>query len=510
MTYANVAAVAGSVIAITFLVVALIILAGLIRTRQLRRNPLGTVVAIIFLVSAAHQALLVLPVMLQIAPGNYVLDPANAVLAVLTALIGLMFLALRSQYGAIVLATPRRRSRRRAKDFRGARADAVTGLPGADQAREFLGIELAEALHAREPVCLLMIHLDLIQRRPDDSDQGAGDILLGHVGALLRDQQREGDFSARYGDSEFMVVMPAAGREVAFRVAQRLEIKVQRLIADLLIETPVAVCTGIATYPEDATATEGMVAAAEEAMNYSRRLGGGHFFYSEDVGLLEADNEGLVEPGSEYTAQSVNSLMAALAAHDPGTVAHSERVAAYAVAIAERLKYPAEGIPLLRIGALLHDVGMIGVSPEILRKPGRLTAAEYLEVRRHPIIGYEMTRNLPGCQVPAIYVLYHHETWAGHGYPEALHGEEIPLASRIIAVAEAFDMMHSHRPHREALPLAECRRRLLGGAGTQFDPQVVSVMRSLASRQLVAGADGSAAARSNGQSAAPRRRRVKP
>src|SRR5450759_4283079 len=165
MTYANVAAVAGSVIAITFLVVALIILAGLIRTRQLRRNPLGTVVAIIFLVSAAHQALLVLPVMPQIAPGNYILDPANAVLAVLTALIGLMFLALRSQYGAIVLATPRRRSRRRAKDFRGARADAVTGLPGADQAREFLGIELAEALHAREPVCLLMIHLDLIQRR---------------------------------------------------------------------------------------------------------------------------------------------------------------------------------------------------------------------------------------------------------------------------------------------------------------------------------------------------------
>jgi diguanylate cyclase (GGDEF)-like protein len=510
MTYANVAAAAGSVIAITFLVVALIILAGLIRTRQLRRNPLGTVVAIIFLVSAAHQALLVLPVVPQIAPGNHILDPANAVLAVLTALIGLMFLALRSQYGAIVLATPRRRSRRRAKDFRGARADAVTGLPGADQAREFLGIELAEALHAREPVCLLMIHLDLIQRRPDDSDQGAGDILLGHVGALLRNQLRKGDCSARSSDSEFMVVMPAVGREGAFRVAQRLEIKVQRLIGDLLIETPVAVCTGIATCPEDATDTEGLVAAAEEAMNYSRRLGGGHFFYSEDVGLLEADIDSSVEPVSENTTQSVNSLMAALAAHDPGTVAHSERVAAYAVAIAERLKYPAEGIPLLRIGALLHDVGMIGVSPEILRKPGRLTAAEYLEVRRHPIIGYKMTRNLPGCQVPSIYVLYHHETWAGHGYPEALHGEEIPLASRIIAVAEAFDMMHSHRPHREALPLAECRRRLLGGAGTQFDPQIVSVMIPLASRQLVAGADGSAAARSNGHSAAPRRRRVKP
>jgi HD-GYP domain-containing protein (c-di-GMP phosphodiesterase class II) len=126
-----------------------------------------------------------------------------------------------------------------------------------------------------------------------------------------------------------------------------------------------------------------------------------------------------------------------------------------------------------------------------------LTAAEYLEVRRHPVIGYEMTRNLPGCQVPSIYVLYHHETWGGHGYPEALHGEEIPLASRIIAVAEAFDMMHSQRPNRKALPLAECRRRLIGGAGTQFDPQVVSVMISVASRELPTG----------DESAPPRRKR---
>jgi len=138
MTYANVAAAAGSVIAVTFLVVALIILAGLIRTGQLRRNPLGTVVAIIFLVSAAHQALLVLPVVPQIALGNSTLDPVNAALAVLTALIGLMFLALKSQYGAIVLATPQRRSRRGSKDAQGARTDAVTGLPGAEAAQKFL------------------------------------------------------------------------------------------------------------------------------------------------------------------------------------------------------------------------------------------------------------------------------------------------------------------------------------------------------------------------------------
>jgi diguanylate cyclase (GGDEF)-like protein len=505
--------VAGSVIAITFLIVGITILVGLLRTGQLRRNSLGAGVAILFLVSAVHQALIVLPLVPQLTPGGDVLDPANAVVAVLTALVGLMFLALRNEYGAIILATPRHANkRRRKKDSE--RADAVTGLPGADQARKFLATELAAALPAHEPVCLLMIHLDLIQREPDESGEeageNAGDILLGHVGALLRDQLRGADFSARSDHSEFMVVLPAVGREAAFRVAQRLESKIQHLVVDVLTETPVAVCTGIATSPEDATDSDGVITAAREAMNYSRRLGGGHFFYSEDVDLLEVDNEDVVEPVSENTSRSVNSLMVALAAHDPATATHSQRVAAYAVAIAENLGYPAEDIPLLRIGALLHDVGMIGVSPEILRKPGKLTASEYLEVRRHPVIGYEMTRNLPGCQVPSIYVLYHHETWSGHGYPEALHGEEIPLASRIIAVAEAFDMMHSQRPHRKALALAECRRRLLGGGGTQFDPQVVSVMMSLVSRELVATANRSAADHFHGHSAGTGRRRAKP
>jgi HD-GYP domain-containing protein (c-di-GMP phosphodiesterase class II) len=278
---------------------------------------------------------------------------------------------------------------------------------------------------------------------------------------------------------------------------------------DLLIETPVAVCTGIATCPEDATDAESMVTAATEAMNYSRRLGGGHFFYSDDVSLLEGDSESLVEPVTETTELSVSSLMTALAAHDEATEAHSQRVAAYSVAVAEKLKYPAEDMPLLRPGALLHDVGMIGVSPEILRKPGRLTASEYLEVRRHPVIGYEMTRNLPGCQVPSIYVLYHHESWAGHGYPEALQADEIPLASRIIAVAEAFDMMHAPRPNRKALQLAECRRRLLGGAGTQFDPQVVSAMISLATRERVSAVEGSAANRAEDRATGGRRRKVK-
>ncbi len=490
MTYQLVTQVASGAIAATFLVVALLILRGLLRARKLRSNALGLLVALVFLAVAAHRVALVLPTFSDLTPGASVLDPVNAAIDVVTALTGLLLLSLQSRFGALALPAPSRTKRRKSKDPHVSRTDSVTGLPGGQQAREFLTLELREAVHSREHVCLLMIHLDPVQRPQEEAVQPVDDKLLVHVGALLRDQLRIQDFSARSGPSEFMLVMPAVDREAAFRIAQRLEVKIQRLIVDLLIENPVAVCTGISTCPEDATDAEGMIAAAEEAMNYSRRLGGGHFFFSEDVGLLEAVNEGSIEPITDTTQLSVKSLLAALAAHDQETAAHSERVAKYSVAVAGKLSYPAEDMPLLRIGALLHDIGMIGVSPEILRKPGRLTASEYLEIRRHPVIGYEMTRNLPGCQVPSIYVLYHHETWQGHGYPEALREEEIPLASRIIAVAEAFDMMHSRRPHRKALPIAECRKRLLGGAGSQFDPAVVAAMLDVASRQFPAGSDG--------------------
>src|SRR5258708_9596156 len=356
MTYQLVTQVARGAIGGTFLVVALLILGGLLRARKLRSNALGLLVALVFLAVAAHRVALVLPTFSDLNPGASVLDPVNAAIDVVTALTGLLLLSLQSRFGALALPAPSRTKRRKSKDPHVSRTDSVTGLPGGQQAREFLTLELREAVHSREHVCLLMIHLDPVQRPQEEAGQPLHDQLLGHVGALLRHQLRVHDFCAPPAPSEFMLVMPAVDREAAFRIAQRLEVKIQRLIVDLLIENPVAVCTGISTCPEDATDAEGMIAAAEEAMNYSRRLGGGHFFYSEDVGLLEAVNEGSIEPITDTTQLSVQSLLAALAAHDPETVAHSERVAKYAVAGARRPRHPAEDLPLPPLDTVLHHI----------------------------------------------------------------------------------------------------------------------------------------------------------
>jgi HD-GYP domain-containing protein (c-di-GMP phosphodiesterase class II) len=302
----------------------------------------------------------------------------------------------------------------------------------------------------------------------------------------MRDQLRYRDFAARMGATEFMIAMPGADREVAIRVSQRLEARIQRLVVAGLNGRPASISTGIAVSPDDSRDARGIVVAAREAAEYARRLGGGHFLYSREVETPPDMDEYATDEGpSPSAALSARALLENMRRHDPGTAAHLERVARYAMALAQRTGFPAEDLPLLRIAALLHDIGMLSLTTEILGKPGKLTADEYLMVREHPQIGYQMVKSIPGLHACAIYVLYHHESYSGHGYPEGLEGSEIPLGARILAVAEAFDNMHMSVPYRQALSLAEVKRRLTTASGNQFDPDIVRVMSAIADKEFV-------------------------
>ena len=124
-------------------------------------------------------------------------------------------------------------------------------------------------------------------------------------------------------------------------------------------------------------------------------------------------------------------------------------------------------------GALLHDVGKIGVPDYILHKPGPLTPEEWDEMKRHPDIGNEMLKDIAFLSGAAAIVHAHHERFDGKGYPNGLTGEEMPLGARIFNVADAFDAMTTDRPYRKALSVAEAREEVLRNSGTQFDPEVV-------------------------------------
>jgi putative nucleotidyltransferase with HDIG domain len=206
---------------------------------------------------------------------------------------------------------------------------------------------------------------------------------------------------------------------------------------------------------------------------------------TETVTALRRKNEELERANRDVLEMSetlketydgtLEALVAALDARDRETKGHSTRVTEYTLDIARRL-----GLRLntgewedLKRAALLHDVGKIGVSDFILHKPGPLTDEEWQEMRRHPAIGYEMLKGVRFLAKPSEIVYSHHERFDGKGYPSALAGDEIPLGSRVFAVADTFDAMTSDRPYRRALPWDAAREEIIRHSGSQFDPQVV-------------------------------------
>ncbi|MGA7624462.1 MAG: HD-GYP domain-containing protein [Candidatus Acidiferrales bacterium] len=158
---------------------------------------------------------------------------------------------------------------------------------------------------------------------------------------------------------------------------------------------------------------------------------------------------------------------------DLNTGVHSTRLAEWGMRVGQELGLDDEALRDLEVAALLHDIGKIGIPDSILRKPAKLDPDEYSLMKKHPEYGWAVLRTLAGFERAALYILHHHESFDGKGYPAGLKSSEIPLASRIVSVTDAFDAMVSSRPYRQGLPVDEAIRRLTLGSGTQFDPAVV-------------------------------------
>jgi HD-GYP domain-containing protein (c-di-GMP phosphodiesterase class II) len=167
------------------------------------------------------------------------------------------------------------------------------------------------------------------------------------------------------------------------------------------------------------------------------------------------------------------SLTAAIDAKDSYTAGHSERVARMAVELGKELSLPEEQLNDVYLAGLLHDIGKIGIRDDVLGKSGRLTEEERKHINEHVLIGHRILTGLTGIDHLLGGVRYHHEQYNGSGYPEGLVGERIPRLARIIAVADSFDAMSSHRPYRDGMPLEEVEAILRNGSGQQWDPVVI-------------------------------------
>ncbi len=180
----------------------------------------------------------------------------------------------------------------------------------------------------------------------------------------------------------------------------------------------------------------------------------------------------------------IGSLAHALDARDRYTAGHSRRVSDYSCAIARALGLADDTVEEVRIGALLHDIGKIGIADSVLQKSGKLTGEEWALIQQHPTIGRRILESVSGFHVYLPTVELHHENWNGTGYPFGLQGEAVPLAARIVHVADAYDAMTSSRPYRSAMNREDALRILQQNAGTQFDPAIVPVFAGLLAPEL--------------------------
>ena len=180
---------------------------------------------------------------------------------------------------------------------------------------------------------------------------------------------------------------------------------------------------------------------------------------------------------------TLTALIKALDAREKEVGSHSERVMNLSLFMADKLGMKGQELEHMGKGALLHDIGKIGISDNILLKPGKLDEAEWVEMRRHPEIGYAILSEIQFLKVPAEIILNHHERYDGTGYPKRLKKDEIPIGARIFGLVDTLDAMTSDRPYREALPFDAVTSEVIKNRNTQFDPTIADLFLSISRSQ---------------------------
>ena len=365
--------------------------------------------------------------------------------------------------------------------------DSLTGLPNRRYFHDILQREMIRSQRNHRPLSMINTDLDHFKKINDEYGHAKGDEILKGFSKVLRDQVRSIDLPVRFGGEEFLVLLPDTDKEGALMVAEKIRRSADRLSIPRLGSIPgrkVTVSCGVATYPNDCTGDEELMRCSDQAMYLAKNLGRNQVVgYGEESGVssLAKNPEKVHMLVQNANKATIEALAAAIDARDTYTHGHSHRVADYArICASELIDEGIEEVDLesLHLGALLHDVGKIGISDTLLRKPGKLTPEEYEVIKTHATIGYEMVQGVEFLKEVGPIILHHHENFGGGGYPQGMSGKAIPVASRIIMVCDAFDAMTSTRTYRTAGSVERALEELSKHEGRQFDPDVVDALKT--------------------------------
>jgi diguanylate cyclase (GGDEF)-like protein/putative nucleotidyltransferase with HDIG domain len=405
--------------------------------------------------------------------------------------------------------------------FQKAQEQAITdGLTGVKTHRflmEALSSEWKRSTRANRPFALVLMDLDRFKFVNDFYGHLEGDVVLQRVGHLLEQHCRRSDVVARYGGDEFVILMP----ETTVEQARQLANKLRGWVASdpLLRDKNVTASFGIAAFPVHGATPQELIQIADSSMYLSKHQGGnsvssaeqgdpmdrkrwkkdvleaylgvtlkrlfstGPEAFEEIYRRLEHFTRSLEEHGGNGFAgglppavvETVTSLALAIDAKDHYTHGHSQKVSAYAAMIAQSLSMGPEEVEEIRLAALLHDIGKVGIPEVILNKSGPLDASEWETMKTHTDLGARILEPLPTMSRIRLMVRHHHEFYDGSGYPDRLEGEQIPHGARVIAIADAYDTITSARTYKRARSPEDAFAELERCAANQFDPDLVRI-----------------------------------
>lgn len=382
--------------------------------------------------------------------------------------------------------------------------DSLTNLYSHRRFHEILVEELAHADATNTKVSVIIFDINNLSQINKDYGHAKGDEVIKVVANKINDNIKKQYVAARYAGDKIAVILKNMNSEEAKYMAEYLTYSLSCCLVDDI--GPVnKLSVGIATYPDDANDNEKLIILAEQAVLVSKTKGykngistivstHDYDFWDEDAvnsfatvmakkqSKLGIDFENtLVEQfnnknfvSQNHLIEVVTSLASAIDAKDEYTKDHSSSVSRYSVALAKAINLPEEEVDKIKLGALLHDVGKIGIPENILTKAAKLTDEEFKIIQQHPVIAVEkILETTPLLRELIPIVKYHHEQWNGKGYPCGLKGEEIPLAARIVAIADTYHALISDRPYRKGMSFEKACSILEEGAGIQWDKELV-------------------------------------
>ncbi len=373
--------------------------------------------------------------------------------------------------------------------------DELTNLYNHRYFQERMSEEYARATRYHYPLSCLMIDIDYFKAVNDAHGHPVGDQVLKGLGNFLIAHLRQSDTVARYGGEEFCVLLPHVGYEGAYVLAERLRKKMmeETYQTEAGASVKITISIGVSSYPEDPVdRKETLLFYADKALYRAKGNGRNRVYiyrelikeYTDQIPELKFSDEKVYEfrqrlfdvseMAKRAYIEATRALINALESKDPHTMGHAARVGHYSATVAKEVGMGEEDIRIIEHAGLLHDIGKISISDEILLKPGAYTHEEYEKMKDHPVLGYQIVKPIKFLSEEALIILHHHEWFNGEGYPHRLKGKEIPIGARIVSVLDAYDTMRAAGGrYKRTLNCEEAVRDLIIHSGTQFDPEVV-------------------------------------